>query len=169
MSGLTTGEINGPGRRLRAAHTLDAVPTPQAAAQVARLAATRTARPGRLAGSVRRAMTAGAAVAVLVALVALAALAGCQQTANLAQAEVIVEFQPQATQADHARVWNACHGIPEVSPEPLVTDSKYMSTLQNNVRYRVDNATNQQLQQLYDCLRKDASVAGYRYFTPGDG
>lgn len=89
-------------------------------------------------------------------------LSGCRQTASLSLQEVVVVFKPDATQADHARVYAACKNLPGVSPEPLVTDSKYLATLQNNVRYRVDHATNYQLQQLYQCLSKDPSVAGYK-------
>jgi len=89
-------------------------------------------------------------------------LSGCRQTASLNLQEVVVVFKPDATQADHARVYAACKNLPGVSPEPLVTDSKYLATLQNNVRYRVDHATNYELQQLYQCLGKDPSVAGYK-------
>jgi len=91
-----------------------------------------------------------------------ASLAGCRQTASLSVQEVVVVFKPDATQADHARVYAACKAVPGVSPEPLVTDSKYLATLQNNVRYRVDHASNAELQQLYSCLAKDPSVAGYK-------
>jgi hypothetical protein len=89
-------------------------------------------------------------------------LAGCRQTASLSKQEVVVVFKPDATQADHARVYAACQGLSGITPEPLVTDSKYRATLQNNVRYRVDHATNYELQQLYDCLGKDPSVLGYK-------
>ena len=92
-------------------------------------------------------------------------LAGCRQTANLSKQEVVVQFTLTATQADHARVWNSCQHLPGTTPEPLVTTSSHPSTLRFNVRYRVDHASNYQLQQLYDCLRHDSSVAG---FTSGD-
>jgi hypothetical protein len=84
----------------------------------------------------------------------------CRQTQNLSQQEVVVVFKDGATQADHARVWQKCQNLENIKPEPLITESKYPSTLLNNVRYRVDNASNYQLQQLYDCLAKDPSVAG---------
>jgi len=76
--------------------------------------------------------------------------------------EVVVVFKSGATAADHARVYAECRAFPGVSPEPLVTKSKYAATLQNNVRYRVDHATNYQLAQLYACLGKDPSVIGYK-------
>jgi hypothetical protein len=102
----------------------------------------------------------GAGIAL--ALAAVAGLSGCRQTASLSMQEVVVVFKSGATQADHARVYAECQQLPGVSPEPLVTASKYEATLQNNVRYRVDHATNYQLQQLYDCLGKDPSVVGYK-------
>ena len=89
-------------------------------------------------------------------------LSSCRQTASLSLQEVVVVFKPDATQADHARVYAECENLPGVSPEPLVTDSKYLATMQSNVRYRVDHASNYQLQQLYQCLGKDPSVAGYK-------
>lgn len=95
---------------------------------------------------------------VLAALIAFV-LAGCGRA--VVRQEVVVHFVPGATQADHLRVWQSCPGGPGVIREPLATDSRYPSTLLNNVRYRVETANNYQLQQLYDCLRKDPSVAGY--------
>ncbi len=89
-------------------------------------------------------------------------LAGCRQMQNFTEQEVVVVFKDGATQADHARVWQKCQGLDGIKPEPLITESKYPSTLLNNVRYRVDNASNYQLQQLYSCLAKDPSVAGYK-------
>jgi len=94
-------------------------------------------------------------------------LAGCRQTANLAQQEVVVAFKPGSTQADHLRVYNACRGLAGIDPEPLVTNSKYQATLANNVRYRVDHASNIELQALYTCLGKDPSVVGYSQVEPG--
>ncbi len=102
-------------------------------------------------------------MAAIFGAAAIATLAsGCRQTASLSAQEVVVVFKPDATQVDHARVYAACKNLPGISPEPLVTDSKYLATLQNNVRYRVDKATNYQLQQLYKCLGEDPSVAGYK-------
>ena len=102
------------------------------------------------------------AITAITALGAIVGLSGCRQTASLSMQEVVVVFKTGATPADHARVYAACKALPGVSPEPLVTQSKYQATLQNNVRYRVYHATNYQLQQLYDCLGKDPSVIGYK-------
>jgi len=91
----------------------------------------------------------------------LCGLAGCRQTSGLSKQEIVVHFTTTATQADHARVWALCQHIPNVVPEPLDTTSKYKATLLYNVRYRTDHATNLQLQQLFDCLKQDPTVAGY--------
>lgn len=103
-----------------------------------------------------RVLVGGVAAAAL-----LCGLAGCRQTSGLSKQEIVVHFTTTATQADHARVWALCQHIPNVVPEPLDTTSKYKATLLYNVRYRTDNATNLQLQQLFDCLKQDPTVAGY--------
>jgi len=94
-------------------------------------------------------------------------LASCKQTAGLARQELVVQFRPGATQADHERVWRACPGGPRIVREPLDTTSSYAATLLNNVRYRVDTASNYDLAQLIQCLQRDPSVAGYS-ITGGD-
>jgi hypothetical protein len=90
----------------------------------------------------------------------LLALTACRQTAGLSKQEIVVVFTTGATAADHARVWGLCQHIPNVVPEPLDTTSKYKATLLYNVRYRVDHATNLQIQQLFNCLKQDPSVLG---------
>jgi len=112
-----------------------------------------------------RRSTVGRGGTVALFLVSTALLAGCRQTANLSKQEVVVQFTVDATPADHARVWALCQHVEGSVPEPLVTKSKYPATLRFNVRYRVDHATNFELQQLYNCLRQDPSVVG---FSPGD-
>jgi hypothetical protein len=111
--------------------------------------------------------TARFAVALLVASSLAGGLAGCRQTASLSQQEVVVAFTINATPADHARVWALCQHVDGTTPEPLVTKSKYPATLRSNVRFRVDHATNLQLQKLFDCLKQDPTVVGYS--TTGDG
>jgi hypothetical protein len=88
------------------------------------------------------------------------ALSGCRQTSGLSKQEIVVQFTTSATAADHARVWALCQYIPNVVPEPLDTTSKYKATLLYNVRFRVDHATNLQLQQLFNCLKQDPTVLG---------
>jgi hypothetical protein len=108
-----------------------------------------------------RCAVAGAGLLCLVGM-----LTGCRQTANLSRQEVVVVFKADATQADHSRVWALCQHIDGTEPEPLVTESKYLATLRSNVRFKVDHATNYQLQQLFTCLKQDPSVVGYT--TTGD-
>jgi hypothetical protein len=91
----------------------------------------------------------------------LLALTACRQTSGLSKQEIVVVFTTGATAADHARVWALCQHIPNVDPEALDTTSKYKATLLYNVRFRVDHATNLQLQQLFNCLKQDPTVAGY--------
>jgi hypothetical protein len=92
--------------------------------------------------------------------------AGCRQTASLSRQEVVVVFKADATPDDHARVWALCEHVDGADAEPLVTKSKYPATLRSNVRFRVDHASNYQLQQLFSCLKQDPSVTGYT--TTGD-
>jgi hypothetical protein len=91
----------------------------------------------------------------------MAGLTGCHATSGLSNEEIVVSFKTGATQADHTAVWNACQHLPGITEEPLVSTSKYKSTLLNNVRYQVGKASNYQLQQLYTCLGKQPSVSGY--------
>jgi hypothetical protein len=109
---------------------------------------------------------AGFVVACLLGGLPAVMLTGCRQTASLSQQEVVVAFTLTATEADHARVWALCQHVDGAVPEPLVTKSKYPATLRSNVRFRVDKATNYQLQQLFNCLKQDQSVTGYS--TTGD-
>jgi hypothetical protein len=89
------------------------------------------------------------------------AISGCHATSGLSKEEIVVVFNPGTTQADHTAVWMACQNLPGIAEEPLVSTSKYKSTLLNNVRFRVDKASNYQQQQLFACLTKQKSVSGY--------
>jgi hypothetical protein len=109
----------------------------------------------RHAAGRRRVLAGGVAAAGL-----LCGLAGCRQTSGLSKQEIVVVFATNATQADHARVWDLSQHIPNVVPEPLDTTSKYKATLLYNVRYRTDHATNLQIQQLFNCLKQDPTVLG---------
>ncbi len=99
-------------------------------------------------------------IALSMAAVVVSASA-CHATSGLSTQEIVVVFKPGTTQTDHATVWAACQRLPGTSIEPLVTTSKYKSTLLNNVRFRVDHASNYQLQKLYSCLTAQKSVSGY--------
>lgn len=68
-------------------------------------------------------------------------------------------FGPGATQAEHVAARDHCLGFPNAVAEPM-TPSKYLSTDINNVRFRVDKASDAQLAALYSCLEKQKGVIG---------
>jgi len=107
-----------------------------------------------------RRLLAGSVFACLIGGLPAIMLTGCRQTASLSKQEVVVAFTLTATPADHARVWALCQHVDGTTPEPLVTKSKYPATWRSNVRFRVDHATNLQLQQLFNCLKQDPTVVG---------
>lgn len=90
--------------------------------------------------------------------VLLASGCGAYGTA-LREREVVVYFDHSASQADHDKARAACSGIPNVSPEP-VSSSKYKSDRVADVRFRIDNADDGDLADLYDCLRHQRGVVG---------
>jgi hypothetical protein len=55
--------------------------------------------------------------------------------------------------------------VPQAAPEPLPTDNKLSDTV-NDVRFRIDNATDAQIAQLETCLGRFRSVQGVE--TPQD-
>ena len=59
----------------------------------------------------------------------------------------------------------ACSHVPQAIPEPLPTDNK-LSDYLNNVRFRIDNASDAELASLETCLSKFSSVVGVE--TPQD-
>lgn len=103
-------------------------------------------------------MVRAAAVVAALAVGALA-LGGCGYGGSLAQREVVVIFGAGATQAEHVAAQRNCSGFPEASPEPIAP-SQYASTNANNVRFRVDGASDAQLAALYGCLQKQKGVIG---------
>lgn len=83
--------------------------------------------------------------------------AGC---ANLGRREVVVVFGQDSTQAQHRAARAACSGLPNASPEPLPTSTRYVSERLSDVRFRVDKASDGQISDLYNCLRKQPGVVG---------
>jgi hypothetical protein len=75
------------------------------------------------------------------------------------QREAIVIFREGTAKSVRLDVRSACSHVPRVVPEPLPTDRK-LSDYLNNVRYRIDNATDAQLAQLENCLNRFRSVKG---------
>lgn len=102
---------------------------------------------------------------VLVALIA-ALTAGCAGfNKAFGQREAIVMFRQGTPQAVRIQVRAACSHVPQATPEPLPTDNK-MSDVLNDVRYRIDNASDAALARLESCLNRFPSVQGVE--TPQD-
>lgn len=105
---------------------------------------------------VRRA--AGTAVAVVLLPLL---LAGCGRYGDrLRQRELVVHFEPGATQQQHLAARDACTGFPNTSPEPIGSDTRQSSRL-NNVRFRIDNASYRELARLTECLNRQPGVRGF--------
>lgn len=105
---------------------------------------------------VRRAAGAAVVPVVLVPLL----LAGCGRYGDkLRQRELVVHFEPGATQQQHLAARAACSGVPHTSPEPIGSDTR-QSSLLNNVRFRIDNASYRELARLTECLNRQPGVRG---------
>jgi len=95
-----------------------------------------------------------------------ALIAGCAGFDKaFGQREAIVTFQQGTSQAARIAVRAACSHVPHAIPEPVPTDNK-LSDYLNDVRYRIDNASDADLAQLENCLSKFPSVRGVE--TPQD-
>jgi hypothetical protein len=84
-------------------------------------------------------------------LVCATVLSGCRYSAALSKREVVVVFQPHATQAQHRLVLASCGNITDVAPEAM-GNGQLPSELMSNVRFRIDHASDANLGRLYDCL-----------------
>jgi hypothetical protein len=99
---------------------------------------------------------------VIVALLILVALlaSGCAGfNKAFGQREAVVHFQPGTPEAVRTQVRAACSHIPQATPEPLPTDHKASDEL-NDVRYRIDKASDGQVIALQNCLGKFRTVQG---------
>jgi hypothetical protein len=95
---------------------------------------------------------------IALAILGAAFLCGCN--ANLSKREIVVEFSPSATPAQHVAARAACAtAAPHASPEPIV-HTKYVTTHIDDIRFRVDKADDHDLNQLYNCLRVQPGVIG---------
>lgn len=118
------------------------------------------AGPGRL----NRAKT-GRTALCLVALVGLVGLltvlvSGCAGfNKAFGQREAVVHFQPGTPQSVRTQVRAGCSHLPQAVPEAMPTDNKASDEL-NDVRYRIDKASDGQIVALERCLGKFHSVAG---------
>lgn len=106
-------------------------------------------------GDLARVFAVGAA-AVLVGALA----SGCSGfNKAFGQREAIVIFKEGTPRSARLEVRSACSHVPQVIPERLPTDRK-LSDYLNDVRFRIDNATDAQLAQLENCLNRFRSVKG---------
>jgi len=100
------------------------------------------------------------AAALLVATGCLAA-AGCNNAA-FNRRELVVHFAPSATASQHDTARSACAtAAPHASPEPAPTATTSRAAPANDVRFRVDNASDRDVNQLLQCLRKQPGVVGF--------
>jgi hypothetical protein len=106
------------------------------------------------------------AAAVIAAALLLTTATGCAKfDAALGQQEAVVSFKDGTPNATRLKVRAACSHVPQAIPEPLPTDH-IASDLLNNVRYRVDHASDADLAELQVCLQKFPSVEGIDIETP---
>ena len=97
--------------------------------------------------------------AVLVSSLA-GALTGCNAAA-FTKRELVVNFFPNATQAQHTAVLKVCAGAaPRTSPEPMTSPASVAGRI-GDVRFRVDRASDRDINQLLQCVRKQPGVAGF--------
>jgi len=90
----------------------------------------------------------------------LAGLTGCNN-ANLTRREAVVHFDPSATVADHNAARAACAtAAPNASPEPAPSATTRGVSPPYDVRFRVDHASDRDLNQLEQCLRHQRGVVG---------
>jgi hypothetical protein len=98
---------------------------------------------------------------------ALVLCAACGNS-NLTKRELVVVFAPTATPAQHAEVLTACAGAtPKASPEPLPSAFTHASDSVGDVRFRIDHASDRDLNTLLQCLRRQPGVVGFQ--TPEAG
>jgi hypothetical protein len=97
--------------------------------------------------------------AAVVAGVGVLALAGCNDAA-LTKTEMVVYFNQNAPESDHAAALKACgHVTPQTVPEPLVKGNLASDNV-GDVRFRIDHANDKELAELTECLNKQPGVAG---------
>jgi hypothetical protein len=95
------------------------------------------------------------------------AAAGCATfDRTFGKQEAVVHFQPQTSNSARLKVRAACSHVPQAVPEPLPTDHLAADTM-NDVRYRVDHASDGDLAKLQQCLQRFPSVVGIEFNGPG--
>jgi hypothetical protein len=94
--------------------------------------------------------------ACLIAVLPLAG--GCRASRTLSQREIVVHFVLGTSLADRARVAEACARLPLASPEPLPASVDTPSAKLNEVRFRVDHASNTAIDRLVRCAQRFSAV-----------
>ena len=106
-----------------------------------------------------------AAVGIMLAAL-VPAVAGCATfDRTFGKQEAVVQFQPQTPNSVRLKVRAACSHVPQAVPEPLPTDHLAADTM-NDVRYRVDHASDGDLAKLQQCLQRFPSVVGIEFDGP---
>jgi hypothetical protein len=101
----------------------------------------------------------GAILAVTV--VCLTTAAGCNKQ-GLTRRELVVHFAPSASASEHDAARSACAtAAPHASPEPAPTAAQQGPAPATDVRFRVDQASDRDINQLLQCLRKQPGVLGF--------
>jgi hypothetical protein len=96
------------------------------------------------------------------AVVACVVSAGGCNNPNLNRRELVVHFDPSATQVDHDSARAACaSAAPHASPEPAPSASSRGVSPAYDVRFRVDHASDRDVNQLLQCLRRQEGVVGF--------
>ena len=102
----------------------------------------------------RRLLLAGTVVA------AMTVLAGCSRfDAALGQRQLVVTFNPGTTVAQRMAVRAACAKTPNVTPQPLPSNTNSPYSLEQ-VIYQINKASDADVALLEKCLTKFSSVAG---------
>jgi hypothetical protein len=103
-----------------------------------------------------------AAAALAFTCLATLAATGCSRNfdAVMSKREVVVVFSADAGRATQERVRASCAKVsPRTVPEPMPTTDSGINR-RYGVRFRVDQASDQDLNKLYACLKKDKAVVG---------
>ena len=87
---------------------------------------------------------------------------GCsgKLTAGLGVQELVVYFNTTATQGQRVAVLHNCTGYPNASPEPLPPANANAADELYEVRFRVDKASDYQLNQVTECVDRQPGVVG---------
>jgi hypothetical protein len=100
------------------------------------------------------------ALAAVLTLAAMSGVSACKYGAALSKREVVVIFKPGATQDQHRLVLASCGSIPHALPEAM-GQGTLVSELASNVRYRVDKASDADMQKLVSCFQQFSFVQSY--------